>query len=311
MGFREEALRCLGRFPARCRLDAAVITEQDKGSHILQAVEYNVEEGDRVRACLLLPKGMKGRLPAIVASHQHNGEYWLGKSEPSGLSANRMYHYGLELCLRRYVVICPDHLCFEDRRPPEYRRMENDALQHGNYERLVFTKYLMEGSTLQAKYLSDLMAAIDLLQSLDAVDPERIGAIGHSLGGQETLWLAWMDGRIKAAVSSCGFSQISTIIRDCINHNFAMYAPGLLQHGDIADVVCGIAPRPFFMANGASDGIFPVDCVRQIARQAEARYGELAVPDHFRSIVFDSGHSFPDAVKEQAYGFLDRYLNSH
>lgn len=308
MGFREEALRCLGRFPAPCALDTAVVAMEDRGTHSLQTLEYNVETGERVRAFLLLPKGITGRLPAILACHQHNGEYWLGKSEPAGLSANKMYHYGLELCLRGYAVLCPDHLCFEDRRPPEYRRMENDALQHANYERLVFTGLLMEGSTLQAKYLSDLTRAVDLLQSMDSVDPNRIGTIGHSLGGQEALWLMWLDSRIRAAVSSCGFSQVRTIIRDEINHNFAMYAPGLLQHGDIADLVCGIAPRPFFMANGAADRIFPVDGVRDIARAAEARYAELGAPERFRSVLFDGDHSFPGIVKEQAYAFLDEHL---
>ena len=308
MEFREQALKCLGRFPSRCEPNAAAVAGEDRGTHTLQTLEYDVEPGERVRALLLLPKGARGGLPAIVASHQHNGEYWLGKSEPAGLSANRMYHYGLDLCLRGYAVLCPDHLCFEDRRPPEYRRMENDALQHGNYERFTFTRVLAEGSTLQAKYLSDLTVAVDVLASLDAVDGERIGAIGHSLGGQETLWLAWHDSRIKAAVASCGFSQLRAILRDRINHNFAMYAPGLLAHGDIADVLCGVAPRAFFMANGDGDRIFPVDGVREIADAAAAHYGAMGVPERFQSVVFEGGHSFPDGVKEQAYGFLDRYL---
>lgn len=83
---------------------------------------YNVEEGERINAWLLLPKQLKTNNPAIIASHQHAGEYYLGKSEPVGLSSNTMYHYGLDLCLRGYVVLCPDHLCFEDRRPPEFKR---------------------------------------------------------------------------------------------------------------------------------------------------------------------------------------------
>lgn len=183
MEFRQYVMQCLGKFPAPCAPDPRVIRSEDRGSHTLETVEYSVEVGERVLAYLLLPRGMKGRLPAIVASHQHNGEYWLGKSEPAGLSRNAMYHYGLDLCLRGYVVLCPDHLCFEDRRPPEYRRMANDALQHGNYERFEFTARVLRGSTLQAKYLSDLTRAVDLLQSMEFVDGERIGAIGHSLGG--------------------------------------------------------------------------------------------------------------------------------
>ena len=68
-----------------------------------------------------------------------------------------------------------------------------------------------------------------MLESLSYVDNKRIGAIGHSLGGQEALWLAWYDDRIKVTVSSCGFSQIKNIIRDGINHNYAMYSFGFLS----------------------------------------------------------------------------------
>ena len=51
------------------------------------------------------------------------------------------------------------------------------------------------------------MRALDLLQTLPRVDPARIGSIGHSLGGHNTLFLAAFDQRIKAAVSNCGFTS--------------------------------------------------------------------------------------------------------
>src|SRR5262249_18391578 len=143
--------------------------------------------------------------PAILAIHQHAGQYDLGKSEPAGLSADEMYHYGLDLCGRGYVVLCPDQLCFEDRRPPPADQATNPTLVGAGLERLVFTGRIVAGSCLQTKYLHDLTCALDLLAGLADVDAGRLGAIGHSLGGQETLWLAWYDQRVRAAVSSCGF----------------------------------------------------------------------------------------------------------
>ena len=170
-----------------------------------------------------------GGWPAVLALHQHAGQFYLGKAEPAGLSADSMYHYGLDLCRRGYLVLCPDHLCFEDRRPPEYVRVANSALNDRAYERFEFTQRLLKGSCLQTKYLHDMVCALDLLAELPDVDGARLGAIGHSLGGQEALWLAWYDQRVRAAVSSCGFGLIRTIIRDAINHNYALYVPGLLE----------------------------------------------------------------------------------
>ena len=310
MNYREKIFTCLGHFPERTELGPVVVDEADCGTHIRQTVEYAVEPGERIAAYLLLPKGLTGKAPAIIASHQHNDEYDLGKSEPAGLAGNAMYHYGLDLCQRGYVVLCPDHLGFEARRPPEYKRVANNQLAGGGYERLLFCRYILHGSSLQAKYLSDLCRGVDLLQSLPDVDGERIGAIGHSLGAQETLWLAWYDDRIKAAAASCGFSQIRSILREGINHNFAMFTPGFLEYGDIADLICDLAPRPFLMSNGTGDPIFPPDGVDEIARAARRTYGEKGKADQFRSILFEGGHSFPNKVKEQAYDWMDWFLNT-
>lgn len=310
MNFRDSIFECLGNFPEKVELNSRVISSIDKGSHTLQHVSYNVEKNERINAYLLLPKELKRKNPAMIASHQHNDEYFLGKSEPAGLSKNNMYHYGLDLCLRGYVVLCPDHLGFEDRRPSKVRRTENKDFDVQNYERLLFCKYILNGSSLQAKYISDLTCGVDFLQKLDIVDNEKIGAIGHSLGGQETLWLTWYDSRIKAAVSSCGFGQLKTIIREGINHNLAMFSFGFLKHGDIGDLVCSLAPKPFMMTNGTEDRIFPIDGVREIAKIAKKSYLEKGIGENFKSVIFQGAHSFPQDIKAEAYEWLDKYLMS-
>jgi pimeloyl-ACP methyl ester carboxylesterase len=48
--------------------------------------------------------------------------------------------------------------------------------------------------------------AITFLEQQPEVDPTRIGAYGHSMGGKLTTDLAGIDKRIKAAVPSCGGS---------------------------------------------------------------------------------------------------------
>jgi transcriptional regulator with XRE-family HTH domain len=84
---------------------------------------------------------------------------------------------------------------------------------------------------------------------------------------------------------------------DGINHNFALYAYGLLNIGDMSDVVCDMAPKPFLMTNGTQDGIFPIDGVREIAATAGGKYASIGRAEYFKSVVFEGGHSFPPAVK--------------
>jgi dienelactone hydrolase len=308
MSFRNDMLRCLGTLPDIVEPKPAILISRDKGNHMVHLIQYEVETGESVTAYLLVPKDDKPKYPAIIASHQHNHEYNLGKSEPAGLAGNPMYHYGLDLCLRGFVVLCPDHLGFEDRRPTEPMRAANVNLDGERYERLLFCRYLLIGSSLQAKYVSDLSRAVDVLQSLSFVDAGRIGAIGHSLGGQETLWLMWHDQRIKAAVSSCGFSRIQDIMEAGINHNFAMFCPGFLKTGDVEDLVCALAPRPFMMTSGMKDPIYPLKGTKKIEEAAREAYSKAGMLDNFNALFFDGSHAFPADIKEQAYTWLDKFL---
>ena len=308
MSSRADMLKSLGTLPEVVEPMPEILDSRDRENHVLHLVRYTVETGENVTAYLLMPKDGKANYPAIIASHQHNHEYDLGKSEPAGLAGDPMYHYGLDLCLRGYAVLCPDHLGFESRRLAEPWRVENANLDGEKYERLLFCRYLLDGSTLQAKYLSDLSRAVDVLQSFSFVDAGRIGAIGHSLGGQESLWLMWYDQRIKAAVSSCGFSRIRDIMDAGINHNFAMFCPGFLRTGDVEDLVCALAPRPFMMTSGTKDPIYPLKGTRKIAEAAGEAYSAAGMPENFKALFFDGSHAFPPDIREQAYAWLDKYL---
>ena len=60
------------------------------------------------------------------------------------------------------------------------------------------------------KEVVDLLAAMDYVQSLDYVDPSRLGIGGWSYGGILTNYTIATDGRFKAAISGAGSSnQIS------------------------------------------------------------------------------------------------------
>jgi len=307
MGFREAVLEAIGDFPVKPELDFKVTGNAKRDGYTLQTVEYNVEGAERVKAFLLIPEARKEKAPAILALHQHAVQYHLGKSEVVGAAGDPMYAYGLELCLRGYVVLAPDHLCFEERIAPRFRDRATDNRQ---YELLEFIRRVQCGSSLRAKYLHDLAVAVDVLEGLTFVDKERIGVVGHSLGGQEATWLMWYDKRIAAGVSSCGISQIDAMFRDGIVLAYSLYIPGFTKLGDTHDIVCGIAPRPYFMSNGRRDELFPIDGVEVIIEKAKERYAQLGKPNNFRSFIFDGGHMFGNDAKREAYSWLDGVLKN-
>jgi len=297
----EKIYKLLGKIEYNQYLNLKEILVEEFDSYTRKLIEYNVNSNERVQSYLLIPKLNKNSYPAILAIHQHAGNWNIGKSEVVGLTNNEMFSYGLDLVKRGYVVIVPDIICFESRQGEGVYK-ENREGQKA-FERFMFCDYLVHGSTLQTKTLHDLSVAIDVLCSLDYVDKNNIGAIGHSLGGQEAIWIEWFDKRIKVGASSCGVSMIEDIINNKILHNFYLYIPNMLEVCDMDEIIKDIvSDRKLIISSGLLDERhFPLSGINKIE---ETNNGN----ENFVSIKFNDEHKFNDAEKEIIYKFLDDNL---
>jgi dienelactone hydrolase len=300
---RQRLLQLLGETPASPPpLRPEVLERVDLGDVVREKVTYAVEEGERVPAWVFVPRSGTGRRPAILCHHQHGGQFQVGKDGPAGLGATPDQHYALELARRGYVTIAPDALAFNERQDA------TGKLKDGNYERYEAMYRLTEGRTLQGKYVWDARRALDYLETRPEVDASRLGMIGHSLGGQETLYVTAIDTRIQAAVSSCGFGSLRTLKRDHINHNFALFVPDLARHGDYAAVLSLVAPRPFLVAARTDDTIFPRDGIEETVAGARGAYAAAGAADRLATFYEPGSHQFSAALRETAYAWLDRWL---
>jgi dienelactone hydrolase len=301
---RARLMELLGRTPgAPPPLAPESLDRVDLGDVIREKVTYAVEAGERVPAYVFLPKE-GGRHPAVLCHHQHGGEFEVGKDGPAGLGSTEDQHYALELARRGYVTIAPDALAFGERQDPKGK------LKGASYERFEALHRITEGKSLQGKYVWDARRALDYLETRGEVDRTRIGMIGHSLGGQETLFTTAADTRIRAAVSSCGFGSLRTLQRDRILHNFALFVPGLAAHGDYGAVLSLIAPRPFLVAARTDDPIFPVDGIEETVAAARAAYAAAGAADRLGTFYEPGPHQFSPAMREAAYAWLDRWLRA-
>src|SRR5439155_24257113 len=154
----------MGPLPDRSHLPAldVKVTEEVKGDgFVRQTISFVAEGTERVPADLYVPaSGAKGkRLPAVLALHQTSAN---GKRDLGGGAKNPNMGYAPELARRGYVVLCPDYPSFDDLADYDFAR---DAYASGT----------MKG-------VFNHMRCVDLLQTRDDVDGQRIGVIGHSLG---------------------------------------------------------------------------------------------------------------------------------
>ncbi len=291
--------------PVRLPLDLQV-----HESHVVdnvytrQLVSYQVEADERAHAYIGIPLGLSGPAPGIVALH---GTFAEGKDQAAGLVDNPDKAYLDHLCRRGYVVIAPDHFVAGHRIPPE-----------GPYETGRFAARHPEWTAV-GKFTFEHSIAVDVLQSLDEVDDERIGAMGHSLGGQGTIFLAAYDERIQAATCNCAApffrhnAKVTEWSRDHWYVYFAHLREGLLRGEqppiDFHEIIALIAPRAFLDVSALNDGARGTQRQRVLMlMKVMDVYELLGVPDQFSFYVHGHGHAVPHESRELIYGWLDTHL---
>lgn len=261
-----------------------------------------------------VPKKL-GKKAAILCPHQHNLQFEKGKSEVFGLPVNGTDYnkinnsipLGKELAERGYITISPDMICFEERfRKGNYNPFPEDSSQDGVwYERFVAMEELLKGKSMTHRMLYDLSTALNYLTSRKDVDSERIGCVGHSMGGMQTLYLAAIDERIKAAVISGALSTFESIIKNQINHCFFPYLPGLLEKGiDMGDILGMIAPRPVLVISAKYDEWMPIKGAKEAYQKAKKIYGN----NELEMLVTEGKHGFDRDVWNKAYSWISSKL---
>ncbi|MFO0804075.1 MAG: DUF2920 family protein [Gemmataceae bacterium] len=286
--------RVMGPLPSplkRVPLDVKEIESIAVGNLIRKKVTFQSDGTKRVPAYLFTPSRQPTtKLPAILALHQTTR---IGKDEPAGLG-NKDMSYGLELARRGYVVIVPDY--------PNFGEHEYDFAKSG----------YASGSM---KAVWDNIRAVDLLETLPEVDADRIGVIGHSLGGHNAIFTAFHDPRLKAVVSNCGFTTFQK--DDMPSWTGPTYMPRIKSEFgndakkvpfDFQELVAGIAPRAFLASAAEKDDDFDVCGVRDVVKEAAAIYKLLGVPGNLAANYPQANHSFPPDARKTAYEFLDTHL---
>ena len=298
---RAKMERAMGPLPPAARmvpLDLKVVSEEKLEGYTRKKVTFAVEKGDRVPAWLLVPAGKPGKRPAVLCLHQTTA---IGKGEPAGLGGKESLHYALHLVKRGYVCLAPDYPSFG-----EYPYDFAAAFERGDYH---------SGSM---KAVWNNMRAVDLLRSLPDVDGDRIGAVGHSLGGHNAMFTAAFDERIKVIVSSCGFCGFPKYYGGNLKGwTSDRYMPRIAaEFGndpkkvpfDFTDVVTSFAPRPFLAVAPVRDDNFAVAGVRDVIAAAAPAYKSFGAAENLKAIYPDAGHDFPAAARKTAYEFLDQHL---
>jgi hypothetical protein len=154
------------------------------------------------------------------------------------------------------------------------------------------------------KWVWDSKRLLDYLATRPEFDMNRIGMIGHSLGGKMTLYATAMDDRIRAAVSSepgIGLSFSNYEDFWYLGEQIRKLEKGTDQH----ELLAMIAPRPFLLIGGDSadndKSWYYINAARRV-------YSLSGASDRIGYVNHRTGHSPTPESVQLAMEWLARFL---
>ena len=280
----------------RVPLDVQVLEQTETDRYVQRKITYAAEPGDRVPAFLLIPKQRVQPAAAMLCLHPTSP---LGKAQLVGIDGIPTRFYARELAEHGFICLVPDY--------PSFGEYPYDFKAAGAHYR---------SGTM--KGIWNHIRGLDVLESLPEVDRDRIGCIGHSLGGHNSLFVAAFDQRIRAVVTSCGFNAFEDYYGgDLKGWTSDRYMPRIrTDYGcdprrmpfDFHDILGAMAPRPVFINAPLNDANFAVVGVRKAVASAGEVYRLREAEAALRVDYPDAEHDFPDDIRTAVYQWLGQKL---
>ena len=299
----EAMQKAMGQLPDRPRrsslkeFNIRTASTLQRGRYTKKHIHFDVADGEVVHAHLYEPLGLKDgeKRPGIIA---HHPTARFGKQTFEGWPNS---NFVTELAMQGFVVIVPDY--------PTIGEAAEEDLAADRYD------------SGPIRGVFNHMSSIDLLQLLPTVDPDRIGAIGHSLGGRNTVYLQAFDERVKVGVSSCGWTILRS--RSLIQEKYLAteyFMPFLKTKYDLdlaqfpfeyTDAFAAIAPRVFYSYSPKGDGVHPGWGPAAAAPVIQEYFESHGAKDAFIFEQPSGNHRFPWTWRQKAYKVIRDTLNYH
>lgn len=337
---RNRLLECMA-MPDSGGVPQARVTDRAEFEGLsIEHLRWQLPYGAETEAMFLKPAGAKGKLPAILALHDHSGRKYFGHRKISRADAKvpplirqhvEEYYDGVwwanEIARRGYAVLVPDAFLFGSRRVrlADVPRVMSGLLEEGNpdndaeivaynqwarqHEHSVAKSLLCAGTTMPGVVVGEDQRALDYLCSREDVDAGRVGCCGLSSGGLRTLFLAGLDDRVAAA---CCVGMMTTWrdfgLNKSYTHTWMIYPPGLPKDLDYPEILGLRAPLPTLVQNAEGDQLYTLPEMKRADRMLSEIYKKAGAAGHYQATFHPGTHRFSRKMQTEAFGWLDSWL---
>lgn len=268
----------LRRLPERTPLHATVAHERHRDGYTVSDVSFEASENFRVFGNLYKPDHPGTKAPAILVAHGHfkDADFYARARPENQILCARLAQLGA-------VVFTYDMVGWG-----EATQVDHNA-----------------PNVLQLQ-LWDSIRAVDYLQSLPFVDPNRIGVTGASGGATQALYLSAVDPRIKASVLVAMISSKYTGHERCEDGMPVHDVPDGSKTNNV-EIAATFAPRPILFVSDGADWTkkFPQDDF-PLVQKIYGLYGASAKA--FSMELVSEKHDYGPNKRQVAYQFFAREL---
>ncbi len=290
--------KLLGRFPAKTPLNPVITGSLQRDGYRIEKVIYESFPNHHVTANLYIPDG-KGKFPAalLFCGHENEAKATISYQKTAILFAKN-----------GFVVFVIDPIS-QSERFQLTDKQGTPLTRGGTTEHTLLNECSnLVGTSTPADELWDNIRGLDYLISRKEVDTSKIGCLGNSGGGMQTIYFAGYENRVKV------FAPCSYLANRERTLELSGPADGCAQipnegkdHFEPDDYLIASAPKPVLVLAGRYDFIDYTGTVMAY-HEMKKIYTALHQPEKVKLFTYDDGHGISKPKREAAVTWFRKWL---
>ena len=305
--------------PTKAALKPVIHGKVDRDDFTVERVYFESAPGFFVTGSLFRPKGKSGKLAGVLCPHGHwaNGRFYdageAAVKQQIVVGAERFELSGrfplqarcIQLARMGCVVFHYDMIGYADSTQISFEVAHRYGERRPSMEKADAWGLFSAQAELRLQSVMGLqtlnsVAALDFIQSLPDVDPNRIGVTGASGGGTQTFLLSAIDPRVTAQFPAV---MVSTAMQGgctCENCSLLRVNTGNIELAGL------FAPKPLGMA-AAND--WTVEIMTKGMPELKKLYEMLGAKDNVSAVAYlHFPHNYNQPSRAAMYSFFNKHL---